>query len=857
MMRVLLACCSLLTGLTAAPLRVVTFNIETNRNNSGFVAEALNDPGTTDYDTVRDILARIDADVVCLQEIANPDVSGGTNGNTNSDVHSLAAELGLPHVLIPTNNGVFDFTLRNVILSRYPFESIDEVGTANYQDSIGAVGADGSRAKDVTRAIPAVVIEVPGAADPVTLLTLHNKSGTGLDDRFRRTVELSRLRDYFDRNGLDASDNIILTGDFNLSSSNRTFTEEPTGLPNSWNRGIDIPLPITYSTDIDFYFPAPYNLVALDARDVNGGDATFQFGGATLDYIVPSPAVTALGSEVYRSDLDTSNSQGLPKSGDPLPASTSFDASDHFAVFADFELEDAIPPATSYPLTEAAPKVTEGFDAFEGTRAPDPWASSSEDWQGLFSSQTASANYGFDSSGNRSVGVVAGSAGLTFSATFDNDTGSTIEGLDFSYLARQFTNFSNGSDDTLTASLSIDSGSSIPLPDLDFVASASQSLPYSELLSTTVNGLTIAPDTSFTLTFTATQGPDDGGPVSSEVFINEFHYNDEGVDSGEFVEVVVAPGFLPNGGNLSDIEVILYNGSPTQLRPYNTLSLSEFDNFSNPTNNNGYQIFTTEVVLQNSPDGIAIVIGGLVTQFISYGGAFTPVEGPATGMESVDVGVTQSPVFADGFGSIGLIGSGADSSSLSWTRFGETVAFTPGQPNPGQTFTGSAPSPAQAFSFDDVTVCIADPPDNDNDGDPDSSDPDDDNDQLPDTLELALGTDPFLADSDNNGILDGDEDSDGDDQSNLSEVLVTLTDPADADSFFKACIGPHPTSPGNLALTFPTLVGRSYEVRSNQTPTDLILLASYAGNGEEFTYTVVPNQEQASFFVVAISLTED
>lgn len=843
-------------GLAAVPLRVVTFNIETNRDNNGFVTEALNDPGTNDYNTVRDILARIDADVVCLQELANPDISGGTNGGTSSDVHSLAAELGLPHVLIPTNSGVFDFTLRNAILSRYPFESIEQIGTADYQDTIGAVGSDGERAKDVTRTIPAVVIEVPGAKEPVTILTLHNKSGTGLDDRFRRTVELARLEDYFDRNGLDADDNIILTGDFNLSSNNATFTSEPSGLPGSWNRGTDIPLPISYSNDPDFYFPTPYNLVAIDARALNGSDATFQFGGATLDFILPSPAVTLVGSEIYRSDLDTSNTQGLAKTGQPLPANISQEASDHWAVFADFELENAIPPPTSYSLTDAAPKVIETFENFAGNEAPAPWMASSENWQGLYTNQDSTGNYGFDFNGDRSLGVVSEESPVVFSATYDNDTSATIEALEISYLARQFTANNPGTTDALTATLTVDGGSPFALTELTFEAGPTASLPFSETLTTTIDGLNIPPDSSFTLAFTATRGPDNGGPVSSEVFLNEFHYDDSSTDTGEFIEIVVAPGFLPNGGDLSRVEIFLYNGSPGQLKPYDTIPLSDFDNFSNPTLSNGYRIYHEAVVVQNGPDGIAVVIDGVVTQFLSYEGAFTPLEGPATGMTSVDIGVAQSPVFADGFGAVGLTGAGADSGSLTWTRFGETVPHSPGQPNEGQTFTGSTPALPQAFSLDEVTVCIAAPPDNDNDGDPDSTDPDDDNDQLPDLVELQLGTDPFLTDSDGNGTPDGDEDSDGDGQTNLAEVLVTLTDPADANSRFEACLETAPNNPVNLSLTFPTLTGRSYRVLGGQNPASLTLLASYSGTGSEFSFEVAPSQT-VFFFAVEANLDEN
>ena len=61
MIRSLLVSLILLAGASAVPLRVVTFNIEANRGSNGFVTDSLNDPGTMDYDTVRDILARINA----------------------------------------------------------------------------------------------------------------------------------------------------------------------------------------------------------------------------------------------------------------------------------------------------------------------------------------------------------------------------------------------------------------------------------------------------------------------------------------------------------------------------------------------------------------------------------------------------------------------------------------------------------------------------------------------------------------------------------------------------------------------------------------------------------------------------
>ena len=711
MLRSLLLLCILLSNATAVPLRIVTFNIEgafVSTDDGSERQPSLTAPGTVDYESVKEVLARIDADVVCLQEVFPSDYSNGVSKHFSS----LAKELGYNYSVLATRSNSFDFQLRNAILSRYPFLDLEEIGSADYMDDRGIVGENGNRAKELARIQPAVVIDVPGAAQPTTIVTLHNKALTSPVDesRFRQAVEMDRLRGYLLDSGLDSTDNIIVLGDFNLRGSPETFTEEPSSLSASYNRGTDIPLPISFSEDPDFYFSSPFQMAALDARALNNSSVT-TFGQSTFDFILTTPAMTLLGSEIYRSSLDTSNAQGLTKAGNPLtsnpsnPSNTSAEASDHFAVFADFELEDALPAPTSYSLTDINPNFVETFDQFTGSAAPNFWTSSDINWQGFYSNQTAAGNYGFDSNGDRSVGLVTGMTPTTFSAEFNNDTSNTINELNISYLVRQFTANDPGSDDTLTASLTIDGSSAIALPELDFTAAATNVLPLSETLSTTLSGVSIPPGSSATLTLTATQGPGSSGPVSSEVFVNEFHYDNSGSDAGEFIEVVVAPGFVSGGGNLSDIVVVVYNGNASQA-PQSTIPLTTFDNFLSPTIENGYQIFTHDVRLQNETEGIAIVIDGTVTQFISYEGTITALAGPATGQQSVDVGVRQDPLFAPGFGSIGLTGAGADSGSMTWERFDPDVPHSPGQINPGQTFTGSTPLPPQAFSFDNVTILI-------------------------------------------------------------------------------------------------------------------------------------------------------
>lgn len=940
-----------LTGLTAAPLRVVTFNIETNRDTNGNVTEALNDPGTADYNSVRDILLRINADVVCLQELANPDISGGTNGGTSSDVHALAAELGLPHVFIPTNAGVFDFTLRNAILSRHPFLDLEEIGSGAYLDGIGSVGTGGGTAKDVTRVMPAVVVDVPGAAQPATIITLHTKAGTGADDRFRRAVELDRVEQYLANTGLDASDNVIILGDFNLSGTSDTYASEPAGLPGTWNRGTEIALPISYSTDPDFYFPAPYDLVAVDARDLNGGDATFQFGGAVLDFILPSPALATVGSEIYRSTLDVDNASGLPKAGAPLNDTTSATASDHYAVFADFVLEDdlglsaavsqptvaeddapgtatlaitlnrpagntntylvtlgsdkpdeatvspsslsfgpgdttlsvdIVPQADGVPdpdetvtFTASAPgfddatatitvlnvdlaeyvfsspaqTITENFDALNGTDDPLNWTSDpAGGWLGTDDgSSTTTGKYAYGTT-EFALGSLAGTP-TTFTAAFRNDSGGPVTALQIAYDAEQWGSIAGGSADAWSVELIVD-GIPTSLGPLAFTADTGGGVTAGTAtpLGAVVTGLSIPDGAPFQLRFTATPGPGSGTP-SSDVFLNEVHYDNSGGDIGEFVEVVMAPGFT---GTAADIALWFYNGSNGEPYAPDSVPLSSF---ASGDLVDGYQFYSLaqEGIQNGSPDGFALVDTrtNTVLHFLSYEGTFTASTGPAAGLTSTDIGVAQSSSNPVGTDALGLTGTGADSGDLTWTEL-TGIAHSPGSPNAGQTLATPG-APPQGIAIDNVSVTLL--PDTDGDGDPDLTDPDDDNDLLTDTEEALLGTNPLLVDSDGNGTPDGDEDADGDGQSNAAELRVTLTDPLDRNDAFTVQIAPDPAVTDRMVLTFPSLAGRTYTIRRS---TDLLTwtdLGSLPGTGAVLQATADGNpSSDTNFFRLAATL---
>ncbi len=169
--------------------------------------------------------------------------------------------------------------------------------------------------------------------------------------------------------------------------------------------------------------------------------------------------------------------------------------------------------------------------------------------------------------------------------------------------------------------------------------------------------------------------------ADSTVFINEIHYDNDGADSGEAVEIAG-----PAGTDLSGWTLVLYNGS--NGTEYGTATLSG----TIPSQSGGYGTVNTEMVgIQNgAPDGVALVNGTSVVQFLSYEGAFAATNGPANGQLSTDIGVAEAASTPVGQ-SLQLTGSGSAYGDFTWT--GPTPG-SPGQPNAGQTFGGGG-GPAQ------------------------------------------------------------------------------------------------------------------------------------------------------------------
>jgi len=754
---------SIALPLCAVKIRVATFNVLNGIGGAG-------EPGR---DELEDILARIDADIVSLQEVFSSDFNGGA-----TNLNSLGNNLGYPHLFVPT--GALDTQSRVVFLSKFPFvpnslTSIDSPPGAN----------------DVTRTAPAAIVDVPGTNNNPIIIAAHLKCCFDMDDPFRRAVEMIRIRRHLENLGLDGDDNIFIMGDLNLLGSDQTFTSEPAGLPFSYELGDDITFPVTYFSNPTHYFTGQA-LTNPGYRHQNGiSTATFMGSSTILDHLLVSNAIAARmpKTEIYNSELDHAF-PGLPKSGTPLPFNTSDGASDHYPVFGDFELDGDIP---TYSFTTPTTPIVETFENFEGSQSPAFWRDSGTTWRGLDDgSKTVSGARSFQGA----PGVLTARS-ISFSTVVRNDSGSNIDALSLSYLPQQWRRIQNGSDDRWEVFVTRN-GVETFLHELTFVASTTGpsgvlSPPLSIQKQTYLRGLNLAPSDEITLEFRAVPGTA-GSIESDDVFINEFHYDNSGSDEGEFVEIVVGSGYPEN---LNAISLHLYNGSGGSTYG-NAHPLTSFQ--INPDTPPGSPRFYSKSIsgIQNgSPDGFALVVNGEVREFISYEGSFTATNGPAIGLTSTPVGATQTSSTPVGQNSVARTGTGGAAEDFSWQI--QAGPHTPGSLNQGQTF-GASPQP-QSISFDDLILT----PLRDSDGD-----------LLPDIEEEALGTNPALADSDN------------DSQSDFFEAILAGTDPLSISSSFQADFT---RTNEMITITFPSLVGRNYWIERSTNLFEWLSYPVISGTG--------------------------
>ncbi|MCK5331420.1 MAG: hypothetical protein KAK01_08430, partial [Candidatus Marinimicrobia bacterium] len=176
-------------------------------------------------------------------------------------------------------------------------------------------------------------------------------------------------------------------------------------------------------------------------------------------------------------------------------------------------------------------------------------------------------------------------------------------------------------------------------------------------------------------------------------WINEIHYDNDGTDAGEAIEVVVSSDFT----DLSALTISLYNGNGGTV--YNTQTINDF---TVGTTVNGftlyYYTYSTNGIQNGAPDGIALDHSGTIIQFLSYEGTLTAADGPAAGGVSVDIGVSESSATPIG-NSLQLTGSANTYDGFTWAA--EIVAMF-GVENTGQTILATGADTPPTIS--DITI---------------------------------------------------------------------------------------------------------------------------------------------------------
>jgi len=187
---------------------------------------------------------------------------------------------------------------------------------------------------------------------------------------------------------------------------------------------------------------------------------------------------------------------------------------------------------------------------------------------------------------------------------------------------------------------------------------------------------------------------------AQNAWINEIHYDNAGTDVGEFIEVVVEN---PGSYTLSDFTVTLYNGNGNV--PYGTpITLDLFTVGIIYGNYTIYSYtFPSNGIQNGAPDGLCLDYQGTVItgQFLSYEGSMTAASGPAIGITSADIGVSESSSTPAGY-SLQLSGSGTQYSDFTWQPPADD---TPGNLNNSQTI-GSGPT-TTVVSFVDGSSSIS------------------------------------------------------------------------------------------------------------------------------------------------------
>jgi hypothetical protein len=144
----------------------------------------------------------------------------------------------------------------------------------------------------------------------------------------------------------------------------------------------------------------------------------------------------------------------------------------------------------------------------------------------------------------------------------------------------------------------------------------------------------------------------------TNVFINELHYDNDGSDLDEYVEIAGDASI-----DLTDWSLWLYNGSNGNA--YKSFSLDHWSIVDADTEF-GFHVIETTGIQNGSPDGVVLFDGTDVVQFLSYEGSFIASDGIAKGILSTNIGVTEPTNTPLGY-SLQLTGQGSSYTDFTWS----------------------------------------------------------------------------------------------------------------------------------------------------------------------------------------------
>ena len=159
------------------------------------------------------------------------------------------------------------------------------------------------------------------------------------------------------------------------------------------------------------------------------------------------------------------------------------------------------------------------------------------------------------------------------------------------------------------------------------------------------------------------------GSVIPDVRVNEFHYYNTAQTQNSFVELLVPKDYGQDSSELlADVALALYNAAG---QVYFAATLADFTSFEA-----GIYYLNLPAGMVEAPGGISVSAAGKVTHFISYGGSVSAADGPAAGLSSQNIGITEAA--ADGAQNSVYLPPTPNTSS--WAKY-STNRNTKGYPN--------------------------------------------------------------------------------------------------------------------------------------------------------------------------------